>query len=388
MRPGFTDPMPAKGHQRQPRLRQSCDACFVAKVKCSKGQPACQRCLTCGHLCHYSPSSRLGKPRSMRQANHQRQKAAQANSSPDKFGEPMGVLTADQMAFPPYQQAHSGVPQPQLELDPNIQQPQMHPNLWGYQPLDAELNSMGGSPFLDVMSLFNNVTMRLENKQDAGMSTIPTYNYGTTWPQPANASTTFYQDSHVPNVSSDSQIPVDTSMTSHTSWEGFVMEAHARNPQNVHNNLAISEREASAAPEYGGNPIELPKDRRCSCFETTLSSLQLLGSISQPNEPSMNTRMAFYRQATTRCAALLSCKTCHEIFGLFAIMEVTSKMCRKILSFNDPYDPTKTLSALLPRMNISLKTFGDLGYHLGDGNPSLHNDTGTSSSTSQQFAFK
>ncbi|KFH45239.1 hypothetical protein ACRE_039570 [Hapsidospora chrysogenum ATCC 11550] len=43
---------------RQPRLRASCDGCFLAKVKCSKARPVCSRCLAVGFVCRYSPSSR------------------------------------------------------------------------------------------------------------------------------------------------------------------------------------------------------------------------------------------------------------------------------------------------------------------------------------------
>ncbi|KAI6782090.1 uncharacterized protein J7T54_003510 [Emericellopsis cladophorae] len=43
---------------KQPRLRASCDGCFVAKIKCSKARPMCSRCLQNGLICHYSPSSR------------------------------------------------------------------------------------------------------------------------------------------------------------------------------------------------------------------------------------------------------------------------------------------------------------------------------------------
>lgn len=44
-----------------PRLRQACDGCTAAKVKCDKGRPACQRCLDGEELCQYSPSRRHGK---------------------------------------------------------------------------------------------------------------------------------------------------------------------------------------------------------------------------------------------------------------------------------------------------------------------------------------
>jgi hypothetical protein len=40
----------------KPRLRASCDGCFLAKVKCSKARPVCSRCLIVGLVCKYSPS--------------------------------------------------------------------------------------------------------------------------------------------------------------------------------------------------------------------------------------------------------------------------------------------------------------------------------------------
>lgn len=43
------------------KLRESCDSCLIAKVKCSKARPLCGRCLANGAPCAYSPSSRSGK---------------------------------------------------------------------------------------------------------------------------------------------------------------------------------------------------------------------------------------------------------------------------------------------------------------------------------------
>lgn len=43
------------------KLRESCDSCLVAKVKCSKTRPVCGRCLANGANCSYSPSSRAGR---------------------------------------------------------------------------------------------------------------------------------------------------------------------------------------------------------------------------------------------------------------------------------------------------------------------------------------
>ncbi|MCJ1467674.1 hypothetical protein MMC07_006299 [Pseudocyphellaria aurata] len=43
------------------KLRESCDSCLVAKVRCSKTRPVCTRCLATGAICGYSPSSRAGR---------------------------------------------------------------------------------------------------------------------------------------------------------------------------------------------------------------------------------------------------------------------------------------------------------------------------------------
>lgn len=47
---------------RQPKLRSSCDACGIAKLRCDRGQPACGRCLSLGQTCIYGVSRKMGKP--------------------------------------------------------------------------------------------------------------------------------------------------------------------------------------------------------------------------------------------------------------------------------------------------------------------------------------
>lgn len=54
----------ASSYCQNPKLRASCDTCFLAKVRCSKARPLCSRCLVFGSDCKYSPSSRAGKPKS------------------------------------------------------------------------------------------------------------------------------------------------------------------------------------------------------------------------------------------------------------------------------------------------------------------------------------
>lgn len=54
--------MPVNAQQIQgPKLRLSCDACNLAKVRCSKARPSCARCQSHILQCNYSMSMRSGK---------------------------------------------------------------------------------------------------------------------------------------------------------------------------------------------------------------------------------------------------------------------------------------------------------------------------------------
>lgn len=55
-----------------PRLRASCDGCYLSKVRCTKEIPGCSRCLNHGVQCKYSPSQRIGKPRRLRETHQTR----------------------------------------------------------------------------------------------------------------------------------------------------------------------------------------------------------------------------------------------------------------------------------------------------------------------------
>lgn len=56
---------PPRSSSRPPRplkLRSSCDACGTAKLKCDKGKPECERCISLGLQCVYGISRKMGKP--------------------------------------------------------------------------------------------------------------------------------------------------------------------------------------------------------------------------------------------------------------------------------------------------------------------------------------
>jgi Fungal Zn(2)-Cys(6) binuclear cluster domain/Aflatoxin regulatory protein len=61
----FADPTPAPSRSSTQSLRDSCDNCYKAKVKCSKTKPDCERCITRGFQCVYLPSRRRGRTKAM-----------------------------------------------------------------------------------------------------------------------------------------------------------------------------------------------------------------------------------------------------------------------------------------------------------------------------------
>ncbi|KAH8698981.1 hypothetical protein BGW36DRAFT_358488 [Talaromyces proteolyticus] len=59
------DSQPSRSSSRPPRpskLRSSCDACGAAKLKCDRGKPECERCISLGLQCVYGISRKMGKP--------------------------------------------------------------------------------------------------------------------------------------------------------------------------------------------------------------------------------------------------------------------------------------------------------------------------------------
>lgn len=59
----ITTMLPSESNKPQQRkLRQACDVCHSAKMKCSGGKP-CAGCRDSGYECLYSVSNRIGRPK-------------------------------------------------------------------------------------------------------------------------------------------------------------------------------------------------------------------------------------------------------------------------------------------------------------------------------------
>lgn len=59
------EPTPPLSRSATQSLRDSCDNCYKAKIKCSKTKPECERCINRGFQCVYLPSRRRGRTKAM-----------------------------------------------------------------------------------------------------------------------------------------------------------------------------------------------------------------------------------------------------------------------------------------------------------------------------------
>jgi Fungal Zn(2)-Cys(6) binuclear cluster domain/Aflatoxin regulatory protein len=59
------EPTPIPSRSSTQSLRDSCDNCYKAKIKCSKTKPDCERCINRGFQCVYLPSRRRGRTKAM-----------------------------------------------------------------------------------------------------------------------------------------------------------------------------------------------------------------------------------------------------------------------------------------------------------------------------------
>lgn len=154
------------------KCRGSCDACTKSKVRCSKEQPSCQRCINQDAVCHYSPALRYRKhssrstPTEPRTPNHDHYSPLSASdlssalsSERDREKSPIETSATNTtfstpsaaspdvtfsigQTFPEYGDENStawdmgmfagGIPTGQFEMDPSNPSSLMH---WIDQPL-------------------------------------------------------------------------------------------------------------------------------------------------------------------------------------------------------------------------------------------------------------
>lgn len=287
---------------RQPRLRASCDGCFLAKVKCSKARPICSRCLTCGIECRYSPSSRAGKPKASESTKTHQHSPPPLCAPPPGTND--GMMYAVGAGMPGVYKVETGWTTPPNSLD-------------GALSRSASISS--GLTFMGV----DNTTGTNVGPSMPG----ELYGPGMPWTPPQDMPTTFGESPMPPTMP-----PTHSRSQSYDMSNGPIGWVDPSSPE------LFAFNQVSTPPSVGSNyfpsPTATPHMRTipprpkstpgnstggsCTCFTVCLQSLQGLHNASSPSSPPFDLVLSLNRKAVEGCAAML---------GMFLISIIISTTC-------------------------------------------------------------
>lgn len=295
--------------QRQPRLRASCDGCFLAKIKCSKERPICQRCLTCGTDCKYSPSSRAGKPRSEgSRRNHNLDMRSQ--SHPAWISDDSTSLFTHGTHLP-----MSSPPNEHRIFDTSSSWP---------VPCEASQGSMGYPILPSAISI--EALERQSNISNGGQQYDVAFEPSVVWFETTPPDTIDESSMEVRYTASAMTAPTKVLPSSNIApwFRGFTRLSTS---PTIDYSIATPQSSESGNETSVKHPLNT-----CNCLTTCLQAVQALHSpiTSYRNATYTETIISMNQKAVQACAMMLDCKSCasssvlashdHRPFSLLAII--------------------------------------------------------------------
>ncbi|KAI1778017.1 hypothetical protein F4818DRAFT_282413 [Hypoxylon cercidicola] len=307
---------------RQPRLRASCDGCFLAKVKCSKARPICSRCLACGIECRYSPSSRAGKPKSEHNGT------SRANAHQDMQQMHHDLIEDKNMA---YSSAHPPPSERMFNFEAG----------WTTPPTSVD-GSISRNTSISTGLAMLGVEDRAMGDQDPMSAPPEMYSSAMPWTPPTDLSCTTFGDIPVTAGSmSGAQMrsqSFDLPMSTPMAWadpaaQDLIQYSQVPTPTSMSSNYfpsptatpTMRPRHRSSSSTIGGGS--------CTCFTACLQSLQALHNASSPAVPPFDVVLSLNRKAVEGCAAMLSCTKCMSRSGTHTATMLLATVIGKITSF-------------------------------------------------------
>ncbi|KAI1081370.1 hypothetical protein F5B20DRAFT_62429 [Whalleya microplaca] len=312
---------------RQPRLRASCDGCFLAKVKCSKARPICSRCLACGIECRYSPSSRAGKPKSDHSNNNSNNHA----NSHHEIQQMHGLIEDKNLS---YSTSHQASSENMFRIEPG----------WTTPPTSVDGN-MSRNPSISAGLALLGVEERAMGEHDPMSAPPEMYSATMPWTPPTDLSCTTFADVPATTASMSGahmrSHSFDMSMSAPMTWtdpisHDMISYSQVPTPTSMTSNYfpsptttptmrpATSRHRSSSSSVNGGS---------CTCFTACLQSLQALHNASSPAAPPFDLVLSLNRKAVEGCAAMLSCNKCMNRSGTHTATMLLATVIGKITSF-------------------------------------------------------
>ncbi|KAI0164432.1 hypothetical protein GGR52DRAFT_123168 [Hypoxylon sp. FL1284] len=340
---------------RQPRMRASCDGCFLAKVKCTKNKPICNRCLSCGLECQYSPSTRMGKPKPDPQIHGRQRDVAQdggyglyiLHPQPTAQQQPLGEMLSMKTEW--------NSPSPGVDSGIGRDNSSTGLALGGFTGASGEQNSLPDQKelFASALQWQSNMSHGTTSNGNLAATTRagtmsatpdPAKNSGLQWPSNGYQVTNFGD-----NFGPISPVPGDRTLSQASQAFNFAMPDPAwSNPStsapNSSNLEAVQISTGShLAPlllhqPMNTNPFNLScissaSGRASTCFESCLNILQALHDVSPG--PDIDILVQLSGLASEECALMLSCPCCMNKSGLSTSTMVLANLMQRFGSIYD-----------------------------------------------------
>ncbi|KAH6655656.1 hypothetical protein BKA67DRAFT_516507 [Truncatella angustata] len=344
--------MSSSNKSRQPRLRASCDGCFLAKVKCSKARPICSRCLACGIECRYSPSSRSGKPKA-------ENCGSSLNAHSQDIHELQHLVEDKNMGFA------ASIPAPEHLFRINTG--------WATPPNSTDGVMSRNSSISAGLSMMGVEDSPMHN--GSPMSAPPeTYANTIPWTPPADFTCAPFPESvqslsgpHVRSHSIDMSMPLPMAWSDPNVPENTVY-SQMQTPTSLTSNYFPS---PSTTPTMRPNhnrhksspPIITGSGGSCTCFTLCLQSLQALHNASAPATPPFDLVLNLNRKAVEGCATMLACPKCMSRSGTHTAAMLLATVMGKITSFYQTASHTHFENGVMGMTATNLN--GPFGVSLG-----------------------
>ncbi|KAK3378564.1 hypothetical protein B0H63DRAFT_251221 [Podospora didyma] len=301
---------------RQPRLRASCDGCFLAKVKCSKARPICSRCLACGIECRYSPSSRAGKPKSDGSSSMQSSVPADM-SGMSPMSDEKGMLYSTHQSVSGLYKLETGWSTPPTSVDGGMSRSH---SMSGLAMMGVDTGAVdptvGGDMYSASMPWTPPNDMAAQYVDSPVMADQLGHGRSHSYDLAMSASMASWADpsAHDMYGYAQSQLPTPASMSANF-FPSPTATPHMR----------PSPRHKTSSSGSGGS---------CTCFTACLQSLQALHNASSPaSPPSFDLVLSLNRKAVEGCASMLGCARCMSRSGTHTAAMLLATVIGKITSF-------------------------------------------------------
>ena len=322
------------------KLRESCDSCLIAKVKCSKARPLCGRCLGNGAPCVYSPSSRSGKRnRTSNGINKLTNTSGNYSTGISKGAD------SPRSSLPPSASYLTRLMYPLLDAaDRSLLDPSDGPIGGTTSPLLQETT-------LVPVSTLDGVTMPRDDGFNASdFLPTPPFHQGdfmdfmsTSGPNPF---TDFATSPPTPSFSTD-HFPTSPAWTTKENpyLRDFQSPLDMMPVGRASSSLTTPRPSAPPAPpppqNHGHREIlksDADRDQACDCFAACLHVLQSLHhhswllSSSQQDGPPFDIVLTINREAMDSCSAMLECGKCVSKSGRSISTMMLATIFGKVMS--------------------------------------------------------